>query len=68
MCFIKCINYYTKKDYTEESVTFTRNEKNRSGVMTSARLQLFCRKYNININHGFFNGEKNGLELLHKVI
>ena len=38
-CFIKFINYFTKKDYTEEFLTF----------LTSARIQPFCRKHNINI-------------------
>ena len=46
-CFIKCINYFTKKDYTEEFLTFIRTEQRRSNVMTSARVQLFCRKHNI---------------------
>ena len=49
MCFIKCINYFTKNDYTEEILTFIRSEQRRSNVMTSARIQPFCRKYNINI-------------------
>ena len=49
MCFIKCINYFTKKDYTEEFLTFIRSEQRRSNVMTSARVGSFCRKYNINI-------------------
>ena len=53
-CFIKCINYFTKKDYTEEFLTFFRAEKRRSNVMTSARFQPFCRKYNINI--GCYDG------------
>ena len=48
-CFIKCINYFTEKDYTEEFLTFIRTEQGRSNVMTSARIQLFFRKYNINI-------------------
>ena len=56
MCFIKCINYFTKKDYTEEFLTFIRTEKYRSGVMTTARIQPFCKKYNINI--GYFNGKE----------
>ena len=56
MCFIKCINYFTKKDYTEEFLTFIRTEKYRSGVMTPARIQPFCTKYNINI--GYFNGKE----------
>ena len=38
MCFIKCIKYFTEKDYTEVLLTFIRNKKHRSGVMTSARI------------------------------
>ena len=56
MCFIKCINYFTKKDYTEEFLTFIRSEQRRSNVMTSARVGSFCRKYNINI--GCFDGTR----------
>ena len=56
MCFIKCIIYFTKKDYTGEFLTFTRTEQRRSNVMTSARVQPFCRKYNINV--GCFNGTR----------
>ena len=54
-CFIKCINYFTKKDYTEEFLTLIRTEQRRSNVMTSARVQPFCRKHIINIGcyHGF---------------
>ena len=48
MCFLKCIKYFTKKDYTEV-LTFIRTEQRRSNVLTSARIQPFCRKYNINI-------------------
>ena len=54
MCFIKCLNHFDKKGYTEEFLTFIRTEQGRSNVMTSARIQPFCRKYNINI--GYFNG------------
>ena len=49
MCFIKCINYFTKSDYTNEFLTFIRSEQRRSNVMTSARVGSFCRKHNINI-------------------
>ena len=55
-CFIKCIKYFTKKDNTEKFLSFTRTEKNRSGLTISARIQPFCRKYNINI--GCFNGNE----------
>ena len=53
-CFMKCINCFTKKDYTEEFLTFIRTEQRRSSVMTSARVQRFCRKLNINI--GCYDG------------
>ena len=56
MCFIKCIKDFTRKDYTEEFLTFIRFEKYASGVMTSARIQPICRKYNINI--GYFNSKE----------
>ena len=49
MCFIKCTNYFTKTDYTEEFLTFSRSDQRRCNVMTSARIQPFFRKYNINI-------------------
>ena len=48
MCFIKCNNYFTDKDYTEEFWDFIRNENYRSGVASSARIQPFCIKYCIN--------------------
>ena len=56
MCFIKCINYFTKKDYTEEFLTFVRTEQRRSNVMKSARFQPFCKSYNINL--GCFDGTR----------
>ena len=55
-CFIKCIIFFTNKDYTEEFLTFIRSEKYQSGVITSARNQPFCRNYNINI--GCFDGTR----------
>ena len=48
-CLIKCPTYLTGKEYTEDFLTFIRTEQRRSNVMTSARIQTFCRKYNINI-------------------
>ena len=55
-CFIKCNNYFTGKDFTEDFFTFIRTEKNRSGIMASAIFQPFCRKHNINI--GCFDGTR----------
>ena len=45
-----------KKDHKEEFLTFIRSEQTRSNVMTSARIQPFCRKYDINI--GCFDGTR----------
>ena len=56
MCFKNGINYFTKKDYTEEFLTFIRSEQRRSNVMASARVGSFCRKNNINI--GCFDGTR----------
>ena len=56
MCFIKCNIHFTKKDYSEEFLIFIRTEQRRSNKMTSARIQPFCRKYNINI--GCFDGTR----------
>ena len=53
-CFIKCNKYFTKKDYTQEFSTFIQTEQRRSNVMTSARIQPICRKYNIKI--GCYDG------------
>ena len=56
MCFIKYINVFTEKDYTEEFLTFIRTGQRRSTLMTSARIQPFCRNYNINM--GCFDGTR----------
>ena len=54
MCFINCIIHFVKKNYTESFLTFIRTEQRRSNVMTSARIQPFCTKYNINM--GYYDG------------
>ena len=56
MCFIECIKYFTKKDYTEEFLLFIRTEQRTSKVMTSTRIQPLCRNYNIHI--GCFDGTR----------
>ena len=55
-CFIRCINYFNIKIYTDEFLTFIRSEQRCSNVLTSDRIQPFYRKYNINI--GCFDGTK----------
>ena len=53
-CFIKCIICFTDKDYTQVFQDFIRNEKYRSGVMTSARVQ----QHKNNNNIGCFKGKE----------
>ena len=43
-CFMKFNVYFSKKDYTEEFLTFIRTNDYQSGVMASARIQPFCKK------------------------
>ena len=47
--FTKCINYFSKKDCTDDFLTFIRTEQRRSNLMTSPRIQPLCRKHNIDI-------------------
>ena len=56
MCFLKCMKYFTDKNYTDEFRDFIRNEKYCSGVRTSIRIQPFCEKYHTNI--GCFDGTR----------
>ena len=53
-CFLKCNKFFSKKDYTEGSLTFIRTEQRRSNVMTPAGVHQSCRNYNINI--GYYDG------------
>ena len=46
-CFIECISHLNAKSYMNEFLTFIHTEERRSNVMTSARIQQFCRRYNI---------------------
>ena len=52
--FIKCFYFFTEKCYIDKFLTFIRTEQRRSNIMTSARVQPFCRKCNINI--GYYDG------------
>ena len=49
-CFKECNNFLTGKDYIEELLKFIGTEQRRSNVMTSAGIQPFFKKNNINIS------------------
>ena len=43
-CFVKCINYLTGNDYTQQYLDFISEGDRRKNVMTLARIQPFCKK------------------------
>ena len=55
-CFVKCINFLTGKDYKKQYSDFIRNERERSNIMTMARIQPFCRANNL--ISGYFDGTR----------
>ena len=48
-CFRKCIEFITKKDFSEQYRKFIKDSKRSKNIMTSARIQPFCKKHNINL-------------------
>ena len=48
-CFLKCINYIFKKDFSNEYFEFIKSYKRRSNVMTRCRIPEFCKRYKIDI-------------------
>ena len=51
--FVECINFLTVEDYKEQYLDFIRSEQRRSNIMTTARIQPFCRANNIDL--GYFD-------------
>ena len=56
MCLIKSINYLSDKQFTETYRGLIRKKRCRSGVMTSARIEPFCKIYDM--NNGCFDGKR----------
>ena len=52
-CFRKCLEYIYKKDFTEKYHDFIKNSKTTKNIMSSAKIQPFCKKYDINL--GVYN-------------
>ena len=51
--FVKCINYLTGQDHKQENLDFIPNDKRRCNIMTTARIQPFCRANKF--NPGYYN-------------
>ncbi|ESO92312.1 hypothetical protein LOTGIDRAFT_162615 [Lottia gigantea] len=69
-CFVKCLNYVLNKDYTKEFQDFINSfsKSNRKGVMTTARICEFNKKFNTNFQiympkHRHFQPKKVSEEL-----
>ena len=52
-CFRKCLEFIYIKDFTEKYHDFIKNSKTTQNIMTSAKIQPFCKKYDINL--GIYN-------------
>ena len=52
-CFKKCLEFIYKKDFTEKYLDFIKNSKTTKNIMTSAKIQPFCKKYGIDF--GVYN-------------
>ena len=48
-CFLKCINYIFKKDFSREHFEFKKSYKRRPNVMSRCRIPEFCKRYKIDI-------------------
>ena len=48
-CFLKCINYIFKKDFSTEYFEFIKSYKRRPNVMSRCRIPEFCKRYKIDI-------------------
>ena len=48
-CFRKCLVFIYKRDFSNEYKEFKINFDRCKNIMTSAKIQPFCRKYNINL-------------------
>ena len=49
-CFRKCIEFIYKKDYSNEYHEFVIDSKRNKNIMTSAKIQPFCKKHNFNLS------------------
>ena len=48
-CFSKCLEYVYKRDFSNEYKDFILSSDRCKNIMSSAKIQPFCRKYNINL-------------------
>ena len=52
-CFRKCLEFIYKKDFSQQYCDFIKESQRNKNIMTSAKIQPFCKKHNINL--GVYN-------------
>ena len=52
-CFRKCLEFIYKKDFSKQYCDFIEESQRNKNIMTSAKIQPFCKKHNINL--GVYN-------------
>ena len=48
-CFRKCLEFIRKKDFSQQYRDFIKESQRNKKIMTSAKIQPFCKKHNINL-------------------
>ena len=48
-CFRKCLEFIYKKDFSQKYREFIRESQRNKNIMTSAKIQPFCKKHDINL-------------------
>ena len=48
-CFRKCLEFINKKDFSQQYCDFIKESQRNKNIMTSAKIQPFCKKHNINL-------------------
>ena len=48
-CFRKCLEYIYKRDFSNEYNEFILDSDRCKNIMTSAKIQPFCREYHLNL-------------------
>ena len=57
-CFLKCINYIFKKDFSIEYFEFIKSYKRRPDVMSRCRIPEICKRYKIDIGIYDLNNQR----------
>ena len=57
-CFRKCLEFIYKKDFSEQYREFIQDSRGNKNIMTSARIQPFCKIHKINLGNYNINQQE----------